>query len=149
MTFGTGEKQKDIQIRLLAGEVEKHFQLVLSNPQNTSINSKRATCDVHLTADAKFGLVMRMVQSIIRRKNEAVTARSTWLDQFKEAIIPGGEIDADSGESELGVADYILHYVSFSWKVGHSILEVLLPWISGMPCSSYARAGSAPKSIHA
>ena len=99
------------------GEVDKSFQLVLSNPQNTTVSAKRATCDVYLAADVKFGLVMRMVQSIIRRKNEAVSARSTWLDQFKEAIIPGGEID-DSGESELELSDYVLHYVSFSWKVG-------------------------------
>lgn len=112
-----GEKQKDIQIQLKEGEVDTSFQLVLSNPQNTSINVKRSTCDVHLTADAKFGLVMRMVQSIIRRKNDAVTSRSTWLAQFKEAIIPGGAINADNGESELEISDYILHYVSFTWKV--------------------------------
>ena len=109
LNFTTGEKQKDIQIRIMDGEVDKSFQLVLSNPQNTTVSAKRATCDVYLAADVKFGLVMRMVQSIIRRKNEAVSARSTWLDQFKEAIIPGGEID-DSGESELELSDYVLHY---------------------------------------
>jgi hypothetical protein len=117
LKFSVGEKQKDIQIPLKYGEVDKSFQVLLSNPENTSLNEKRSVCDVHLVADAKFGLVMRMVQSIIRRKNDAVTSRSTWLDQFREAIIPGGQIDVDSGESELQFSDYCLHYVSFSWKV--------------------------------
>lgn len=128
MKFSTGEKQKDIQIRIKEGEVDKSFQLMLSNPQNTSINPNRSTCEVHLVADAKFGLVMRMVHSIVRRKNDAVTSRSTWIAQFKEAIIPGGQIDVDSGEDELQISDYILHYVSFTWKVRESSGGLFQSW---------------------
>lgn len=130
LKFSTGEKQKDVQVRIKEGEVDKSFQVVLSNPQNATLNAKRSTCDVYLVADAKFGLVMRMVQSIIRRKNDAVTARSTWLDQFKEAIIPGGEIAVESGESELEISDYILHYVSFTWKVRLRLLTTFSPMCS-------------------
>ena len=63
---------------------------------------------------------MRMVQSILRRDTAAAGARgsSAWLNQFKEAIIPGGEAAMeDMRGAELQPLDYILHYVSISWKV--------------------------------
>lgn len=83
------------------------------------LSKKRAICDVYFVTDKKFGLVMSMVQSIVRRQEDkdAQESGGPWLDQFKEAIIPGGKLTEDGDETQPGAADYILHCVSFTWKV--------------------------------
>lgn len=118
LKFSAGEIQKDIKINVLKGVLDTTFQLVLSDPVNTSLNSRKATCDIYFTPDEKFGLVMRMVKGILQKQDEVFSSSNSWLSQFKEAIVPGGDVSLDGEPAEeLHFTDYILHYISFSWKV--------------------------------
>ena len=119
LVFESGEKEKDIKIPVIVGEVEKRFSVYLSHPEVADLHKKRAVCDVYFVADRKFGLIVKMVQSIVRRQNKARDEGSPWTDQFKEAIIPGGAsvVQEGQGSKALQPLDYVLHFVSFSWKV--------------------------------
>ena len=121
LVFETGEKEKDIAVPILGGDVDLHFRVELHDATHADLNTKRALCDVYFVADKKFGMVMRMVQSIMRRQ-DTQRAAHPWLAQFREAVIPGGACadDGDDGlqsSARLQTSDYILHYVSISWKV--------------------------------
>jgi hypothetical protein len=114
--FESGEKEKDIKIPILRGEVDKHFSVFLADPIRADLHKKRAACDVYFVADKKFGMLMKMMQSIVRRQDRGPD--TPWLDQFKEAIIPAPAAGfEDQPPLRLTTTDYILHYVSITWKV--------------------------------
>lgn len=118
LKFAPGETQKDIKVAVLNGVVETNFQVVLSDPINTSLNPRKSACDVYFTPDAKFGLMMRMVKRMMQKQDQVFSSPNSWLSQFKEAIVPGGDVSLDGEPAEkLQISDYILHYISFSWKV--------------------------------
>lgn len=120
LEFEPGETGKDIKVLLpqVPGRTDLHFTLFLSDPVKADLYKKRACCDVYFVADKQFGMLMRMVQSILRRDLAAQSGNSAWADQFREAIIPGGGAACENKDSaNLQPLDYILHYVSISWKV--------------------------------
>jgi len=118
LNFAAGEKQKDIKIPVLKGAVETHFKVVLTNAENTTLKGGKTACDVYFTTDEKFGLVMRMIKGILHKQDQVFSSSNSWLSQFKEAIVPGGEISLEGEPTEeLHFMDYILHYMSFTWKV--------------------------------
>eukprot|EP00892_Ulva_mutabilis_P009649 jgi/Ulvmu1/7056/UM033_0116.1 len=134
LTFAAGEKQKDIRIPVLKGAADTQFQLLLSNPENTALNERKAICDIYFTTDEKFGLVMRMIKGIMQRQDKVLSSSNSWLSQFKEAIVPGGDVSLDGEPAEeLEFTDYILHYISFSWKVIFATVPPPEYW-SGGPC---------------
>lgn len=121
LKFSPGETQKDIKIAVLKGMVESQFQVILSDPTNTALNARKATCDVYFTQDEKFGLMMRMVKSIMHKQDRVFSSSNSWFSQFKEAIVPGGDVNLDGAPAEqLQFTDYILHYIAFSWKVKYT-----------------------------
>ena len=134
LVFDSGEKEKDIKIRILNGEVDKQFHVFLCDTEVATLSKKRAACDVHFVADKKFGIVMSMVQSIIRRQDNDTSSGGPWIEQFKEAIIPGGRVTEDGEGEELEASDYILHIVSFSWKV-RDWLTWAECWLNISPCT--------------
>lgn len=118
LKFSPGETQKDIKISVLKGMADTQFQVVLSDATNTTLNARRAACDVYFTQDEKFGLMMRIVKSIMLKQDRVFSSSNSWLSQFKEAIVPGGDVCLDGEPAEeLQFADYLLHYIAFSWKV--------------------------------
>jgi hypothetical protein len=118
LAFQTGEKQKEICIPLINGESDKHFQIFLFNSQVASLNKRQCSCNVYFVQDRKIGILMRMVQSIVRRQDTVLSASNSWVQQFQDAIVPGGAVSLGDGQAqELTGVDYLLHYVSISWKV--------------------------------
>lgn len=42
---------------------------------------------------------------------------SSWMQQFKDAVIPMGEVGSDGESDDVGWFDITLHYISLTWKV--------------------------------
>lgn len=40
---------------------------------------------------------------------------SSWMQQFKDAVIPMGEVGSDGESDEVGWFDITLHYISLTW----------------------------------
>jgi hypothetical protein len=126
LIFEKGETEKDIEVPILAAELDLHFKVVLFDAQNADLNKKRSMCDVYFAADRKVGMVMRMVHSMMFRQDVARANSNAWLEQFKEAIIPGQTWVSDpediagklqEAKASLQPIDYLLHCCSVPWKV--------------------------------
>jgi hypothetical protein len=126
LIFEKGETEKDILVQILKAELDLHFKVVLFDVQNADMNRKRSVCDVYFAADRKVGMVMRMVHSMLFRQDVARANGNAWLEQFKEAIIPGQTWVSDPADiasklqeakASLQPIDYILHCISIPWKV--------------------------------
>ena len=155
LVFESGEREKDIEVPLIAGEADLQFSVTLSSPEVADLHTKRSTCDVYFVNDRKFGIIMKMVQSIVRRQNRAESKASPWLDQFKEAIVPGGAGTGEDGVrgQALQPLDYLLHFISFSWKV-RCVAEARMMDVIDLAyllpaCQSTARCLHAQAAAHA
>lgn len=110
LTFADGEITKAITIEVNS-EIKtcKNFIIVLSNPDNGARIGERSAVVCFMNNDE---LAHHLGEAIEDEEEEELS----WLEQFTAAMEVGGSSDADI-KSELMWYDYLLHFLTFCWKV--------------------------------
>lgn len=124
LTFEHGETSKTINLKILETNIhdgrghkvmerDHSFQVELFSPSTGSAIGKISKAIVTLVNDTEFdGLVSRIANNTKKNLDGLRLDTSSWKEQFNEAMnVNGGDVE------NATVIDYILHFISFFWKV--------------------------------
>lgn len=98
------------------------------------LSRRRAICSIEIVSDHRSDNVNSLVDRILDRKLVSDgNHMSEWVQQFRDAVIPGRVLDDEGEPSPLTTSTIILHYLSITWKL---IFAVVPPpeMYSGGPC---------------
>lgn len=116
LSFENGQKSAKITVRMLPTcTVGRKFAVVLSNAVTAELSRRHRTAEVQIVEDVKVSKIVALMSKITPANNYNFRT-SSWVQQFAEAIVPGGTND-DDGDEVITAVDYLLHYISISWKV--------------------------------
>lgn len=97
-------------------EENEEFYVILSNPTTCTLGS-RAKTEIVIESDEEIKNVLDKAFVIVAKKKENVTSffSRNWGQQFVDAMdVTGG---ADTEDPEIPTMAYVLHFMSFFWKV--------------------------------
>ncbi|XP_069123954.1 sodium/calcium exchanger 1-like [Argopecten irradians] len=131
LLFDHGETNKTIDINILDSmkpERDESFQVELTVCDGGAVLGKISKCIVTIVSDEEFnGLVSRIFNLTKANLDYLQLEDSTWVGQFRQAMnVNGGEIE------EATFVDYVLHFLTFFWKVLFAFLPPPKYW-NGWP----------------
>ncbi|XP_033750326.1 sodium/calcium exchanger 3-like [Pecten maximus] len=131
LLFDHGETNRTIDINILDSmkpERDESFQVELTVCDGGAVLGKISKCIVTIVSDEEFnGLVSRIFNLTKANLDYLQLEESTWVGQFRQAMnVNGGEIE------EATFLDYILHFLTFFWKVLFAFLPPPKYW-NGWP----------------
>ncbi|KAI8797275.1 sodium/calcium exchanger 2, partial [Biomphalaria glabrata] len=114
--FRHGETSSTISIDIYSNKTkqdELSFQVELSNPTGGADLGKITKAVVTLINDEEFDRMVARIASKTQKNLDSLKLdTSTWGEQFQSAMnVNGGNLEA------ANYVDYILHFVTFFWKV--------------------------------
>jgi len=100
-----------------SGNTNITFQVELTSvvPEGASIGDN-AVCTVVISDDKSYTSMVTSVLDIMEEEEYGLGA-DTWMDQIKNAM----NMEVEEG-CEAGCMDYIIHAISFYWKILHALL---------------------------
>lgn len=112
--FQHGETSKQLIIRVNPDCKNKNFIVLLSDKSpGAKIGQKRAAV-INITNDVDN--IVERVANIMTAEDEQSLTKS-WRTQFEEAMVIQGEEDDEGNTEPLSIIDFILHFLTFFWKV--------------------------------
>jgi len=116
----------DVVIDLMkndSGDKTFTVELVSVEPEGAKIG-ETSKCTVIISDSHEYEELMKEVVTMMDKEMEDYSVgTSSWAEQFHEAMNMGGE---DGGDPEF--ADYLMHFLSFYWKVLHAIVPPTDYW---------------------
>ncbi|UYV61021.1 hypothetical protein LAZ67_1003139 [Cordylochernes scorpioides] len=116
ITFEHGEIEKTIDIPIIDdfdAEKDEHFELELFEPQGGATIGQINRTTVTITNDDDFNSIMGRLMVMTNVNIDALKLQSeTWAGQMRDAMnVNGGDLE------NATLMDYILHLVTFGWKI--------------------------------
>jgi len=108
-----------VEVPLLdAGNTNITFQVDISSvvPEGASVGDFNS-CTVVISNDRKYQNMVEEVMSIMEDNEKYHVGSASWTEQFSSAM--NMEVD---DECEPGAMDYLMHGLSFYWKVLHAFI---------------------------
>lgn len=91
-------------------------------------------CSIEIVSDERADNVNTLVDRILDNADATDGDNiSDWVQQFRDAVIPGRELDEEGEPQQLQTTNIIFHYISITWK----LLFAIIPppeMYSGGPC---------------
>ena len=98
------------------------------------ISRRRAMCSIEIVSDERADNVNTLVDRILdNRSISEGSYMAEWVQQFRDAVIPGRELDEEGEPQPLQWSNIFAHYISITWK----LLFAIVPppeMYSGAPC---------------
>eukprot|EP00163_Fabomonas_tropica_P013589 TRINITY_DN2512_c0_g4_i2.p1 TRINITY_DN2512_c0_g4~~TRINITY_DN2512_c0_g4_i2.p1 ORF type:complete len:886 (-),score=274.86 TRINITY_DN2512_c0_g4_i2:228-2885(-) len=121
LTFLNGETSKSIDIDIInmpENDADETFTVTLSNPSAGAYVGSIPSATVIITEDEDFlRLVGEASKFVEEQMKNFDIGTSSWGQQFKDAMVVAGEIDEDGSELPPQTIDYIMHFLTFMWKI--------------------------------
>jgi len=125
LTFASGQTTANISVNIKARgryEGSENFRLVLSEiTGGAKFDEKtdgQAECNIQTIIiqadDTKKEATDKFMRALRCNWDKTKVGTSSWKEQFHAAIYPNGSAE---GMSEAGAIDWILHILSFPWKI--------------------------------
>mmetsp|Transcript_12800 Transcript_12800/g.40453 ORF Transcript_12800/g.40453 Transcript_12800/m.40453 type:complete len:759 (+) Transcript_12800:158-2434(+) len=125
LTFKSGEVNKDITIEIIDDDIPEPdtvFHVFLRKPTGQAQLHKQNIALVKVVDDDGVDELADVVEKRLKVKDLFMLRTATWRQQLLEAMEIGSGVDENGEEDELGNADYILHFLTFGWKVIFALL---------------------------
>lgn len=113
VVFGEGVVTKDIQIPIISDmnkRSEYFFEIALVEISSGGIIGRIGRVMVTITDDHNYDNSIKRILPKLHSQSSLLLYRDEWLDQFREAF-------AFSTDADVPAIDYLLHFLSFGWKV--------------------------------
>ena len=117
VVFGEGVVKREIQIPVISDlddRSEYFFQVVLVEANAGGIIGRINRIMVTITDDHNYDNTMKKLLPKLDSQSSLLLYRNEWLDQFKDAFAFSPQTD---NHDEVPAIDYLLHFLSFGWKV--------------------------------
>lgn len=114
LIFQHGETSKQIIIRINPECQNKNFIVLLSDQSPGAKIGKKSAAVVNITND--LDNIVERVANIMTAEDEQSLTKS-WRSQFEEAMVIQGEEGEDGNPEPLSTIDFVLHFLTFFWKV--------------------------------
>jgi solute carrier family 8 (sodium/calcium exchanger) len=121
--FGPGIIKKDIEIPIISHfeeEKEEYFELILIEATAGALIGKINRVMVTITDDRHYDLTLKKIMPKLNYTNTFELHREEWFDQIKDAFTFGDS--QNNNYNQISTLEYILHFLSFGWKVSFSLL---------------------------
>ncbi|KAK3255675.1 hypothetical protein CYMTET_35150, partial [Cymbomonas tetramitiformis] len=132
LTFAPGELEKSFTVGILteeSAEPDQTFHVHLANPTGLATMGKKNVAMVKVTHDDSLVELNRQVRELLeKRKNLFFLSSKSWSQQFEEAMSPGGSVDENGNDTPPGPTDYIMHFLTFGWKVVFALIPPTTFW---------------------
>jgi len=116
-----------VKVQLLKNAMRENatFTVMVTAVEPAGASIGENMCTVIITNDKEYQKLMEEVVAMMDAEmGKYQVGSSSWAQQFNEAMNMGG--DDDEGTPEL--ADYVLHFLSFYWKVLHAVIPPTDYW---------------------
>jgi len=114
------ETERIIEIEILDNdreEPDRVFHIFLSEPEGTKFSKYHIVLVKIIDDDSLEDLEEEVRTIITTRMKGLTTVRSSWGEQFVDAMRVGGDVDEDGNESEPSGLVYLMHFLTIAWKV--------------------------------
>jgi solute carrier family 8 (sodium/calcium exchanger) len=121
--FGPGIIKKDIEIPIISHleeEKEEYFELILIEATAGALIGKINRVMVTITDDRHYDSTLKKIMPKLNYRNAFELHREEWFDQIKAAFTFGDS--QTNNYNQISTLEYILHFLSFGWKVSFSLL---------------------------
>ncbi|XP_020621334.1 sodium/calcium exchanger 2-like [Orbicella faveolata] len=112
--FQHGETSKLLIIRVNPDCKNKNFIVLLSDQSPGAKIGQKSAAVVNITNDVDN--IVERVANIMTAEDEQSLSK-TWRTQFEEAMVIQGEEDDQGNVEPLSTMDFLLHFLTFFWKV--------------------------------
>lgn len=112
--FQHGEASKQFVIRINPDCENKNFIVLLSDQSAGAKIGTKSAAVINITNDVDN--IVERVANIMTADDEQ-SLRKTWRSQFEEAMVIQGEEDDKGNTQPLSTMDFVLHFLTFFWKV--------------------------------
>ncbi|XP_048583765.1 sodium/calcium exchanger 2 isoform X2 [Nematostella vectensis] len=129
LTFHHGEMSKHITVKINTETQDTNFVVLLHDPSTGARIGNRTATVVHISSDVDD--IVDRVANIITSQDEQSLSK-TWRSQFEDAMIIQGDEDKDGNELPLNSIDFIMHFLTFFWKVLFAFIPPR-PLLGGWP----------------
>jgi len=151
LEFADGETQKSIEVGIKArGRYDSGiFRIILTEPTGGAkfdaetdggADSCIQTVQIESNQEAK-NEVDRIMSSLQTNWEKSKKGHANWAEQFKNACYPLGgeecEEDEDGNKPTAGAIDWIMHFVSFPWKITFALVPPT-DYLGGWVCFASA-----------
>ncbi|CAG0907402.1 unnamed protein product, partial [Cyprideis torosa] len=118
LTFRHAETELEIPIQIIndfEAEKSEHFEVELYEPAGGAKVGPISRCVITITNDDEFNSIMNRITVMTSTNMDKFRVNTdTWGEQFKHAMsVNGGDL-----EVEPAASDYVMHVLTFFWKVG-------------------------------
>lgn len=125
IVFDHGVVRREIEIPIVNDYEEtkdEYFEVQLVEASNNAKIGKMNSIMVTVTNDSDYNMVMNRLMKKIRSESKSFKIHSQkWIEQFKSAVTLEEEVgEEDENGQEVGgltFIDYLLHVLSFGWKI--------------------------------
>lgn len=125
LTFAAGEEEAVVEVKINPThqhDITQDFRLYLKDPiggatldSTTDGGADANICTIFIKGDLEVKERSERIRQIMAsRWDSAQIGDQKWLDQFKEALYPGG---SSEDMQHARVVDWILHVCCFPWKI--------------------------------
>lgn len=125
LKFGHNEVSRSIEIKIYSDQVvegDHFFKVLLRDPQGGAIVANRLAT-VTINDSTKTDQIFQKLKGVLKTKATGLSlATSSWREQFEQAIEMGGDIDEDGNKLEPETMDYVMHSLTFFWKIIFSFI---------------------------
>ncbi|XP_077863706.1 sodium/calcium exchanger 3-like [Saccoglossus kowalevskii] len=126
LCFKHAEMSKQIVVEVNKNNKSlKNFVITLRNPSLGAKIGENSACVANIGGDD----VQDRIATVLGSEQEE---DESWGEQFKNAMTVGGDKDEDGNEIPPSRADYILHLITFFWKLVFAFIPPRKIW-SGWP----------------
>ncbi|KAJ7384559.1 hypothetical protein OS493_021190 [Desmophyllum pertusum] len=112
--FQHGETSKQLMIRVNPDCQNKNFIVLLSDQSPGAKIGQKSAAVVNITNDVDN--IVERVANIMTAEDQQSLSKS-WRTQFEEAMVIQGEEDDQGNVEPLSTMDFVLHFLTFFWKV--------------------------------
>lgn len=112
--FQHGETSKQLIIRVNPDCKNKNFIVLLSDKSPGAKIGQKSAAVINITNDVDN--IVERVANIMTAEDEQSLTKS-WRTQFEEAMVIQGEEDGEGNTEPLSIMDFVLHFLTFFWKV--------------------------------
>ncbi|XP_068693651.1 sodium/calcium exchanger 2-like isoform X2 [Montipora foliosa] len=112
--FQHGETSKQFVIRVNPNCQNKNFIVLLSDQSPGAKIGVKSAAVVNITNDVDN--IVERVANIMTAEDQQSLSK-TWRSQFEEAMVIQGEEDDKGNVQPLSTMDFLLHFLTFFWKV--------------------------------
>jgi len=124
VVFKDSQEDAELVIELipqqLKGNVTFVAQITHIEPEGGKIGV-HSTCAVIKSDDANYHKLMANIQEMMEKELAKYSVGTeTWGEQFEQAMVI--ECDEDDEDAEIECDGYVLHFLSFYWKVLHAFV---------------------------